>query len=82
MDQTTDRALPSKGEVAFRFVACTMIALALYYTPELKWSSDASDAATVQADTMPAMSGRDASLEACISPARRSLLIDAAMRAN
>ncbi len=31
---------------------------------------------------MPAASGRDASLEACVSPDRRSLLIDAAMRAK
>lgn len=82
MDQTTGHGLPSKGEVAFRFVACTAIALALYSTPEMKWSSGASDAATVQADTMLAAPEPEAPLEACVVRDASGLSIDAATTAN
>lgn len=82
MDQTKKITLPSKGEVAFRFIACTTIALALYYTPELKWSSDASYATAVQADALPDAFVPAPSLEACAARESRDLLIDAAMKAN
>lgn len=82
MDQTKKSALPSKGEVAFRFIACTTIALALYYTPELKRASDTSDPTTVQADALLAGSVPKPSLGACASSDGRGLLIDAAMKAD
>ena len=82
MDQTTRNALPSKGEVAFRFLACTTIACTLYYTPELRWTPDASDIPSVQADAMLAASVPEATLAACASRDGRGLLIDAAMKAN
>ncbi len=79
MNQTKTGPLPSRGEVAFRFLACTGIALALYYTPELKWSPDA---ATAQADVTLTAPVPEPSLEACAGRDNRDLLIDAAMRAN
>lgn len=82
MDQTNKIALPSKGEVAFRFIACTAIALALYYTPELKWSSDASYATAVQADALLEASVPGPSLETCAARDSRDPLIDPAMKAN
>ncbi len=75
--------MPSKSEVAFRFVACTGIALALYYTPELKCRPAAhrtprrSRRTPSSARPMP-----NAALDACAARKASDLLVDAAMRAN
>lgn len=82
MDQTRRSLRPSKSEVAIRFVACTGLALALYYTAELKWSPDASAYLAVQADAMLAAAASEATFDACASIDTNDLLSDTAMKAN
>lgn len=82
MDRTRRSLRPSKSEVALRFVACTGLALALYYTAELKWSPDASAYLAAQADAMLAAAASEATVDACASMDSRDLPFDAAMKAN
>lgn len=82
MDPTKGSTLPSKGEVAFRFIACTTIALTLYYTPALRWSSSASEAAMVQAEAMLTAPLPSVSFDTCASVRSRGRLIATAGNAN
>ncbi|WP_182084411.1 hypothetical protein [Aureimonas sp. ME7] len=81
MDQTKTCTPTSKREVAFRFVACTGIALALYYTPELRWSADQSASSSVQADTLLRMPAPEQTIDTCAARDERGLL-DVASKAE
>ncbi|RIY01386.1 hypothetical protein D3218_08485 [Aureimonas flava] len=80
MEQDKTGATPSKGEVAFRFIACTSVALALYYTPDLRWSSTTSaPQQAAQIDAASTETASDTSVRSCSGGDEALLLADVAI---